>query len=597
MARRAVAWLLVLGLSSPCLAGHNSRLAVSADGRRLVTVNTDNNSISLVDLEHRSVLNEIKVGNQPEGVCFLGDSARVAVTLWAVDAVLVVDLDQGAVIRRIKTPDEPYGVVASADGRRLYVTHAYPGLVTEIEPEAGAILRRFEVGNTPKGLALSSDGSRLYVAHYRNGWLSAIDLNSGAVVERWKGAASDNLARSVTLHPTRPFAYIPHLRSRTHQIGATSSIFPFVTVVKLDQGEGSRRIPIPMDSYNGVVPVANPWEVAVSPDGARCYSIYAGTNDMNVSEAVDGYPYLRPLRPLVRLGANPRAIALSPDGGEIYVLNALDFSVWVFQAEPFAKVAEIQVSRNPLGDQVLLGKRLFHSANQPMTSRRWVACSSCHPDGDSDGRTWRNPEGPRNTPALFGMARTYPIHWSADRDEVHDFEHTIRGPLMLGAGLVKGKIGPPLGDPLAGRSPQLDALAAYCNSLEPTLSPHAEEAGGLSAAAERGRRLFESAAVGCSTCHPAPNYTDSRLDPRPFLLHDVGTGTGDPLETLGPGFDTPSLIGVYRTAPYLHDGRADTLLDVLTTHNPEDRHGKTRALSPEQRDDLVEFLKSLPYKP
>jgi CxxC motif-containing protein (DUF1111 family) len=54
---------------------------------------------------------------------------------------------------------------------------------------------------------------------------------------------------------------------------------------------------------------------------------------------------------------------------------------------------------------------------------------------------------------------------------------------------------------------------------------------------------------------------------------------------------------VYRTAPYLHDGRAATLLDVLTTHNPEDRHGKTRALSPEQRNDLVEFLKSLPYKP
>ncbi|MEO6807737.1 MAG: di-heme oxidoredictase family protein [Isosphaeraceae bacterium] len=597
MARWAVAWLLVLGLTFPCLAGHNSRLAVSADGRRLVTTNTDNNSISLVDLENRTVLAEIKVGNQPEGVCFLGDSARVAVTLWADDAVFIVDLDQRAVTRRIKTPDEPYGVVASADGRRIYVTHAYPGLVTEIDPEAGVILRRFEVGDTPKGLALSPDGSRLYVAHYHNGWLSAIDLNSGDVTELWKGAASDNLARSVTLHPTRPFAYIPHLRSRTHQIGATSSIFPFVTVVKLDAGEGSRRIPIPMDSYNGNHPVANPWEVAVSSDGNRLYSIYSGTDDMNVSEAVDGYPYLRPLRPLVRLGANPRGIALSPDGGEVYVLNALDFSVWVFRAEPFAKVAEIKVSRNPLGEQVLLGKRLFHSANQPMTSRRWVACSSCHPDGDTDGRTWRNPEGPRNTPALFGVAQTHPIHWSADRDEVQDFEHTIRGPLMQGAGLVKGAIGAPLSEPLAGRSPELDALAAYCNSLEPTLSPHTRETGKLSTAAERGRQLFESDAVGCSACHRAPNYTDGRLKPRPFRLHNVGTGTGDPLETLGPSFDTPSLIGVYRTPPYLHDGRAATLLDVLTTHNPDNRHGQTRSLSPAQRDDLVEFLKSLPYKP
>ena len=64
---------------------------------------------------------------------------------------------------------------------------------------------------------------------------------------------------------------------------------------------------------------------------------------------------------------------------------------------------------------------------------------------------------------------------------------------------------------------------------------------------------------------------------------------------MGPAFDTPSLIGVYRSAPYLHDGRAATLRDVLTTHNRDDRHGKTSRLGPGQLDDLIEFLKSLPY--
>jgi cytochrome c peroxidase len=78
-------------------------------------------------------------------------------------------------------------------------------------------------------------------------------------------------------------------------------------------------------------------------------------------------------------------------------------------------------------------------------------------------------------------------------------------------------------------------------------------------------------------------------------MHDVGTGSGDPTEALGPAFDTPSLIGVYRSAPYLHDGRAESLRDVLTTHNPDDRHGRTSHLTPAQLDDLVEFLKSLPY--
>src|SRR5262249_8302940 len=207
------------------------------------------------------------------------------------------------------------------------------------------------------------------------------------------------------------------------------------------------------------------------PDGRRHYTIYGGTDDMTVSEVVEDYPYLRPIGRLVPLGKNPRGVAVRPDGREVYILNGLDFSVWVFAADPFKKVAEIAVSRNPLSEEVWLGKRLFHRAGNPMSSRRWISCASCHPGGDHDGRTWQNPEGKRNTTALFGLARTKPLHWSADRDEVQDFEHTIRGPLMQGSGLLEGPLPKELGERLAGRSKDLDALAAYCNSLEPRLSP------------------------------------------------------------------------------------------------------------------------------
>jgi cytochrome c peroxidase len=76
----------------------------------------------------------------------------------------------------------------------------------------------------------------------------------------------------------------------------------------------------------------------------------------------------------------------------------------------------------------------------------------------------------------------------------------------------------------------------------------------------------------------------------------VGTGKDDPGEKMGPKYDTPTLLGVYRTAPYLHHGKAKTLLEVLTTCNKGDRHGKTSHLKPAQLDDLVAFLKSLPYE-
>ena len=58
-------------------------------------------------------------------------------------------------------------------------------------------------------------------------------------------------------------------------------------------------------------------------------------------------------------------------------------------------------------------------------------------------------------------------------------------------------------------------------------------------------------------------------------------------------FDTPTLLEMYRTGPYLHDGRAATLQEVLTTFNKQDKHGVTSKLSPEEIDDLVAFLMSL----
>jgi cytochrome c peroxidase len=66
---------------------------------------------------------------------------------------------------------------------------------------------------------------------------------------------------------------------------------------------------------------------------------------------------------------------------------------------------------------------------------------------------------------------------------------------------------------------------------------------------------------------------------------------------MGPRYDTPTLLGIYRTPPYLHHGKAKTLEEVLTTYNKGDKHGRTSHLKPDQIKDLVEFLKSLPYEP
>ena len=93
-------------------------------------------------------------------------------------------------------------------------------------------------------------------------------------------------------------------------------------------------------------------------------------------------------------------------------------------------------------------------------------------------------------------------------------------------------------------------------------------------------KLFEKA--GCGSCHRGRLCTDMQS-------YDVGTAMG--LDK-GRKFDTPTLIEVWRTAPYLYDGRAATVEDVLTKFNPEDRHGMTSNLTDGEIKDLAQFVLS-----
>ncbi len=524
---------------------------------------------------------------------FLGSTHNLAVAVHDEDAVLFLNADEGQELGRTSVFDEPYGVVSTRDGSRVYVTLSFPGQVLEIDTTTHQTLRQWEAGKFTKGLAIAPDESRLYISEYYTGVIRSFDRATGKAVEEWVGSPQDNLARQLAVHPTRPKVYLPHQRSKNTIAHGSGSIFPYVSIADIDSQTETRRKRVQMDSFTSVYVVANPWEVAVSPDGQTLYAIFGGTDDMFVSAILDDNYREIAHRRTVQVGSNPRAVRVSPDGESLFVYNALDFNVVQYSTRDLQPVATIAVCQCPLDEETLLGKKLFYSAKQPMADRRWISCSSCHPDGEQDGRVWQQPEGLRDTQALFGLAWTHPLHWSADRDEVQDFEHTIRGPLMQGRGLARGAIHESLNAPNQGLSEALDALAVYTNSHGVNLSPYAKT--GLSEAAQRGKKLFFSEETGCAKCHSGPLYSDSQPG-KDRKLHDVGTGHDDPTEKMEPRYDTPTLIGVYRTAPYLHHGKAATLEEVLTTRNPKDQHGKTSHLTREQISDLVEFLKALPYE-
>jgi cytochrome c peroxidase len=234
------------------------------------------------------------------------------------------------------------------------------------------------------------------------------------------------------------------------------------------------------------------------------------------------------------------------------------------------------VANEQLSAPVLRGKQLFYDAFDPrLALQKYISCAACHNDGAQDGRVWDLTgfgEGLRNTIDLRGRAGMGhgPLHWSANFDEVQDFEGQIRD-LSSGLGLMSdtdfhaGTRSQPLGQPKAGISSDLDALAAYVASLNSFAdSPYRNADGSLSPAGVAGRALFAS--HGCADCHHGNNFSDSAPD----NLHDIGTLKASSGKRLGgplTGIDTPTLRGVWATAPYLHDGSAATLAAAVTAHN------------------------------
>ncbi|MEG3048434.1 MAG: YVTN family beta-propeller repeat-containing protein, partial [Mucinivorans sp.] len=99
--------------------------------------------------------------------------------------------------------------------------------------------------------------------------------------------------------------------------------------------------------------------------------------------------------------------------------------------------------------------------------------------------------------------------------------------------------------------------------------------GKLSPKAEAGRAVFDK--LRCGECHSGPYYTDMKM-------HRIGENI-----EFEAGWDTPTLREVWRTAPYLFDGRAATMREVFSVH----KHGINRKISDKEIDELTEYVNSL----
>jgi len=208
-----------------------------------------------------------------------------------------------------------------------------------------------------------------------------------------------------------------------------------------------------------------------------------------------------------------------------------------------------------------LGEKFFNDANKCF--QNWQSCNGCHPgDARMDALNWDLMNdgigNPKNCKSLLFSHVTPPSMISGIRPTA---EFAVRAGFKFIQFFDVDE-------------ESASAVDAYLRSLRPVPSPFLVD-GKLSKKAEEGRKVFEK--LKCDECHSGPYFTDMKM----YRI-------GEDVE-FEAGWDTPTLIEVWRTAPYLFDGRAATLEDVFTKH----KHGIERRVTQKEIDALVEYVNSL----
>lgn len=626
----------------------SGRLGISADGQTLYVALPDHDLVRAVDADSGAVVGETSVAGHPHRLTVLSDG-RIAVSARYANRVNVLSENAGQVLSSVAVGSDPFGLVES-DGHIVVALSGENMLAriplddTEVVADRVALDYR-----EPRGLARAADGT-LFVTHFHAGVVSAVNPEVGVAEEGIRMHLVENpffqpnQMDSLTVAPDGSEVAIPHEECNNDpaQFGAggggLAGSFPqyyvegptgFPAVVpavsrfdasarlNLSRGPGDIAAEQPSSLFEREdVPAASPAPAVINPldtdllgddlvnapvavalaDGGRLELVVNRGSGNVLLRRTSVRAGERSIFALVELEPGISDIVLSPDGATAYVLNELEHTVHAFAVPALARAADgssvfsgrqdttldgldgslpriqptrvLTVAEEVLPAEVALGRRLFTTVDERMTRRGAIACASCHPGGGDDAITWNFAEGPRQTPALWGgISDTAPFHWDQAVTTIEVLNDvTIRG-RMGGTGLTDSDV---------------RAIGAFLDTI-PAPSPPTRADG---ASVDRGAEIFYSEAAGCTGCHAGSDYTDG-------LAHNVGTGPGFVERESQTSFATPVLHGLAHTAPYMHDGSAGTLHDVVESYVRTDRMGTGSHLSDDDVDDLVAFLSTL----
>lgn len=592
-------------------------LVADNQGQKIYIAEADAKQIAVFDTETKKVTATISVPAEPTGLALTADGALLYVTCAGPQGkICVIETSATELLRTFTAGHTPTAPVLSPDGELLYVCNRFDNEVSVMNTREGKQLSEILALREPVAADTTSDGRWLYVGNllpHGSAVADSIACNV-SVIDARKMSFDRDIALpngSTGLHglvvsPDDQFVFVSHILARytvpTTQLERGWINTNAISIIDARQRRLIETVLLDDVDYGA----ANPWGVACSSDSKYLCVTHAGNNEISVIdiaamlEKINSYnkkagrqtqsfvsgsyaaynstgeppsnipnelSFLYGIRKRIKLqGKGPRALTII--GNKVYVAEYFTDSLAVVDINSESRSGITSIALGPKTAMTTRRKGQILFNNAEICFQSWQSCASCHPsNARSDALNWDllndGLGNPKNTKSLLLAHKTPPTMITGIRENA---ETAVRA----GITHIHFAVRP---------EEEAAAIDEYLKSLKPVPSPHLVD-GKLSESARRGQKIFEKS--GCSSCHTGQLHTDMKS-------HDVGIGKDLDKDQK---FDTPTLVEAWRTAPYLYDGRAATIEEVLTKYNPDDKHGVTSNLTKAEIKDLAEFVLS-----
>ena len=579
--------------------GKPCEILVLGDEKLMVVLSEKDNCLTVFDLSvaDLSKYRKIDLPGKPTGMVASSDGNTLWVTCGEESGVLVtINTGTYKIVRTLKIGHCPVSPTLDSDNDILFVCRRFTNEILCIDLKKNVIKNIIPVREEPIALAVLDNQPHILVVQHRPAVSSVADVvapvvsiinsdNKGIIREIYLPNGSTAI-RKVAVSPDGKFAYIPHSIGR-YQIPTTQLERGWMntnalTIIDIENLKWLNTVLL--DDLD--LGAANPWDVQVSEK--NIVVSHAGTHEISIIdreilhgkldavvkgdtimasystvEVPDDLTFLIDCRRRIKLEGNgPRSISCSDRN--VFVANYFSNSIEKINLANYKVSGLIKTDMNM--DDVVRGEMFFNDAD--LCFQNWQSCASCHPDARTDGLNWDlindGIGNPKNTKSMLYSHFTPPVMITGIRSNA---EYAVRSGIRHIQFVER---------------PEKDAecIDSYLKSLKPVKSPYLIK-GKLSSSAKRGKDVFSNA--GCAQCHSGNYYTDKRS-------YNVGSAEND---VKNQKFDTPTLCEVWRTAPYLYDGRAVNLKEMILKFNKNNEHGDVRDLSENQMNDLIEYILSL----